>query len=136
MLSQFAHHWVESTEVANFQYFFILYKNVIRNQFLVDMTSLMNVIQSHCNLQNTVENPFGVEVLVFVGKESLRNPVSEVFSFQSFHKYQLFALGGLHLECLGDMDMVADVNPLFDLIFQKLLFVPAGNFLVGFVVKH
>ncbi len=102
----------------------------------MNVASLMNVVQSNCDLQNRVENPFGVKVLVLISEESLRNPVSKVFAFDPFHEDQLFALCALHLEGLGNMNVVADIDPLFNLVFQELLFVSAGYFLVGFVVKH
>ena len=77
-----------------------------------------------------------IAAIVFICKETLRNPVSEVFPFEFLHENKLFSLGSLHLKSLGHMDMVANINPLLDLISEQFLFFSAGNFLAGFVVEY
>ena len=101
----------------------------------MDMASLVDVVQAHSDLQNAVEDPFGVEVLVFISKKTIRNPIPKVFPLELFHKNQLFPLRRFHLKSLSHMHMIPNIYPLLDFFFEQLLFLSTGDLLVGLVVE-
>jgi len=115
--------------VADFQDLVIFHKNVVWDQLLMDVTSLMNIIQPNSYLQNTIQNPFGVQVLVLVHKKPFRDPISERPSLQLLHKDKLLTLSDFHLKRLSHMHMIPDVNPLPDPFPKQLLFLFISDFL-------
>ena len=58
-------------EVSHLQSLLIFDKNTIRNQLLMHYIPLMDIVQPHSNLQQTVKDSFRVKILIFIREKSL-----------------------------------------------------------------
>ena len=76
----FTHQAVKVVQISNFHDLLILNVNMVRDQLHVNRTPSMNVVGSYSNLQNGIQNPLGVQVLIYICVESFVDPVPHCFS--------------------------------------------------------
>lgn len=62
-------------KIANLENAVVLDVDAVRRDCLVDCASLVDVVETHCDLQKTIHCSFRVQILILVREETLANPV-------------------------------------------------------------
>ena len=133
MSAHFSHDQVGLTDVANLQYPFVFDVDVVGGDSLVHNAPLVDVVDSHCQLQKAIKGTFRVQISIFVGKEALRDPVPQSASLELFQEYQQLSMVHLYFEGLSHVNMVADLNPFPHSVLHDFLFLLVYYF---FVLLH
>ena len=83
----FRHDIVDTANVAYFENSFILNIDVVRNEIMMDISSLVNIVEPYSYLKEAVHQSFGVQVFILITEKALGDEISEGPAFKLLQKY-------------------------------------------------